>query len=158
MKLSKLSIRGRYFYSIKCLENAIGQSIDESLPKEIREVLLEFLKTARMDDWQEKAEDILPSVLRNVEEFRNSEKKDDIHLNNIKKFYTNQSKLNIEIIENLIWLGMANIYTSYDSALSMKYLEQIIEKLKETNIELPNVEHFKKYRIQGSNYWGDPII
>ena len=59
-----ISINGRYVYSYLCLRSAINESgLTEEIPEFLNNVLNEFVESDRLDLWQEKVDELLPSYI-----------------------------------------------------------------------------------------------
>lgn len=152
---SQISINGRFIYGYLCLNNAIKNSRSDELPFELEELCQEFVSTDKLDNWHTKVEDLLPSFLLDTVEIKG----EFFHLDTIEKiklYYQKQPLFIVNIIENLFWLGISNLYTSYRSDYSLKYLKIIIEKMNEYKLELPLFETIKNCSSSEKHGWGNP--
>jgi len=61
--LSSTSIRGRYAYSLLCLENAFRAEHVDLRDYQLLNVLWEFTNTTRLDLWEQEVRDIAPCCI-----------------------------------------------------------------------------------------------
>lgn len=69
-------------------------------------------------------------------------------------YYKTQPKIIIDLIENLIWLGMSNLYGAFDTNISLAYLNNIIELLSVYNVDLPSALFLSQYPVEDEGGWG----
>ena len=152
-KFSPISIRGRFIYGYLCLLNSIDHNKLIALPFELNELFQEFVSSNGLDEWHTKVEDVLPSFVLNVDEVNNEYFPLDV-VDRVKEYYTRQPSFFVDMIENLFWLGISNLYVAYSSENSFKYLKLILEKMNEQSIPLPDFEKVKECSITQSDSWG----
>lgn len=155
-KFHTLSIRGRYIYGYLCLQNVIELKHLDEVPEELDNVIREFLPTDRLDLWHEKAEELLPSVILNNEnarEFYEYNSYDSVL--KLKQYYEVQPQIICDIVEELIWLGISNLYGGFDTDISFGHLKVIIDLLVKCQIDLPDFNIVKTCSVVERNGWGD---
>lgn len=121
---------------------------------ELNELFKEFISSDRLDIWHTKVEDILPSFILDVEVINNEYFPANI-IEEIKCYYKKQPPFIVDIIENLFWLGISNLYSGYDSENSLKYLGLILEKMDEQSFALPDFEIIRGCSVNERHGWGE---
>ena len=145
------SISGRYIYGYFCLMSVIKAFRAETMPKDLNNILKEFVETDRLDEWHDKAELFLPSKILGVQSGNQiSASKLDI-----VRYYRTQPAIVRNVTEELFWLGMSNIHGKFDSDITFVHLVEIIELLRKHKISLPDIEVLKDYPVTQRNGWGD---
>lgn len=137
-----ISINGRYIYGYLCLLNVIEHRKYSSLPVELDELYNGFLYSDKLNEWHSKVELILPSfILGTNEEIAEYISIDTVR--RIKEYYEKQSLFFVEMIENLFWLGISNLYVGFNSENSLEYLDLIIISMNNHKIPLPDFEKIR---------------
>lgn len=153
-KFSLISIRGRFIYGYLCLMNSIDYNKLIPLPSELKELFQEFVSSDRLDEWHTKVEDILPSFVLDVDEVKNEYFPLDI-VDRIKDYYKKQPTFFVDMIDDLFWVGISNLYVAYSSESSLKYLELLLGKMNEQFVPLPDFGKVEKCSITQRHGWGE---
>lgn len=152
----KASIAGRYIYGYYCLMSVIQTLQLEQVPKPLDDTLKEFVETNRKDEWQDKIEVLLPSRILSNQSNNFSSENISVDLNKrIASYYLQQPEVVRSVIEELIWLGMSNLYGKFDSDVTFAYIVGIVELLEAEQINLPSVEILKSYPVTERKGWGN---
>jgi hypothetical protein len=153
-KFSSISIRGRFIYGYLCLINLIEYKKLISPPPELNELFQEFVYSDKLDEWHTKVEDILPSFILDIDEVKNEYFSIDI-VYRIKEYYKQHPSFLVDMIEDLFWLGISNLYVAYSSENSLKYLKLLLEKMNKQYAPLPDFKKIEKCSITQRNGWGE---
>lgn len=149
-----ISIRGRFIYGYLCFRNSIQNSNSNVIPLELNQLFEEFVVSEKLDAWHTKVEDVLPSFILNVEQ-PTTEYFDNSVVNKIKQYYCEQPPFIAEIIENLFWLGISNLYVAYSSENSLKYLKAILEIMDSESLPLPDFGVIERCSASQRHGWGE---
>ncbi|OOB81618.1 hypothetical protein BZL53_14525 [Flavobacterium columnare] len=153
-----ISITGRYIYGYLCLNASIVKNNETALPEDLNSLIKGFVETDSLDVWHENIEEIIPSfILNNSYDTGYYEIiSEDLYIL-LKEYYSNISKVTIDIIENLFTLGFSNLYGAFESNISLKYLHKIMEIMEMNNIPLPNYEIVKSCSVTERKGWGELV-
>lgn len=125
------------------------------LPISLENDLEEFVSSNLLDDWQAKIEEIIPSfILANVYSSRYFEYTTEENYIKLRSYYNCLDSNATTIIENIIWIGASNIYSNFDSNLSMEYFLKAIDIILGSNISLPEVSIVESLNISQDGGWG----
>jgi hypothetical protein len=153
-KFHRISITGRYIYGYLCLKQFILFEKLTPTPSALDGILCEFVRSNRLDVWHSKAEEVLPSnVLKEDSAINNLMTDSDFEP--IKEYYKCQPEDIITIYDELIWLGISNLYGRFDTDNSIRYLESIINILIEKKVELPPFFKVEKCSVTERKGWGE---
>lgn len=155
-KFHQISIKGRFIYGYLCLRNTIDEMKAQNLPYQLDEILCEFVSSNRLDLWQDRADKVLPSIIldeSNDEKYFESITHEIVLI--LRKYYQSQPPILNELIEELIDLGLANLYCGFDTDISFPYIEQIIKLMIEHNIELPDFQIVETCSVKERHGWGE---
>jgi len=156
--LHSVSIRGRYFYGYCCLLNTIQKYKLEPIYKPLDIILKSFVETDQLDDWQGRVDEFMPSRILEVDfPLIHCVASTDKKSNGLIKYYSEQPFVVLNIIEELIWLGISNLYGGFDSKHTFPYIKQIVKYLEEENIDLPNEGILKIFPVSEDRGWGERI-
>lgn len=154
-EFSNITIYGKFIYAYLCMETLIKHKKLSEVPPEIYDLCNEFLMSEMLDMWQSKAEEILPSYIIDVDIVKSGHYSKNT-IAKIKKYYISQPQLVSDILEDLLWIGISNIYVAYNPENSLKYLRKVINALKDKSIPLPPLRVIENCTVEGSNFWGKP--
>lgn len=130
-KLKKVSIRGRVAYCVCLCKEAL---IEEHISSELLTVALKkigtFCESDTLDIWEKEISEYMPCVLQdkknNFNTFENSSNPDALRL---KKEYERLPKYIVDMIDNTIEVGLANLYggTGIYSESSLKCCLDVVQ-------------------------------
>ncbi len=152
-----ISINGRYIYAYLCLRNSINTlSLNKEIPCLLNSVLVEFVESKRLDLWQEKVDEVMPSYILDKKHNKDAyEFIDYEQIIQIREYYLEQPQIIIDIYENIFWLGVSNLYGGFDTKITMPYLKGIISDLISFKINLPDMNIVKDCSILDHHGWGN---
>ncbi len=153
-KFDSISISGRYIYAYLCLLNAIKEQKLEPLPDELEDLIHEFVSSNLLDVWHGKVENILPSFILDDDNHENKHLSLKIVIK-IKGYYIRQPAFLVSIIDDLFWLGISNLYSSYKSEISFSYVIGIIETMNKEKISLPSFNKIENCSVEERKGWGE---
>jgi len=153
----QISITGRYIYCYLCLRNAVKSKGQENIPGFLDAILKTFTSSSRLDDWQGEVDEVRPSIVLNKEKDRNYYKLHSYEQVSELRYYYLKNTLVADIVENLIWLGISQLYVGFNSDSSFDYVQDIIDLLKDNKIELPNFSIISDCSVNVANGWGNSI-
>lgn len=153
---NKISISGRYIYGYKCLLSVVDQREKVKILGSLDDILKEFVSTNRLDKWHEKAEEIPPSVILNeklgVDYYEFIEYSMVLEL---REYYKFQCDDYLFILENLINIGVVNLYGAFSSEISLAPLKRIVERMTHSNRSLPKFESIENCSVTERKGWGE---
>lgn len=144
-----ISIRGRYIYGYLCLLELINNKKIEPLPIELKNLIYEFVSSNQLDIWHSKVEVIVPSFILGTTDIE-----EDLSVSNITSYYKKQPDFFNVVLEELFWIGISNLYGSFDNKISLQYLSTIFDILKKENISLPNYKIVEQCSVTQDRGWG----
>jgi len=156
-KFHQISITGRYIYCYLCLRNVIVIKSSESIPEFLDVVLKSYTNASRLDIWQNSTDEVLPSVILDQKNEANRFKVISYEQVLILRYYYSQNELVAKVIENLIWLGMSNLYGGFDSNITIEYVKDIIGLMNDNKIKLPDFAIINSCSVNERRGWGDLI-
>lgn len=71
------------------------------------------------------------------------------------EYYSSQPKIITEILEDLFWIGMSNLYGGFDSNISFPYIESIVLLMGENNIPYPDIDILTRFPSSDMGGWGE---
>lgn len=149
-----ISINGRFIYGYLCLLNTIEHCKYSSLPNELDALYNEFLYSDKLNEWHSKVEEILPSFILDtngeIPEYFSIET-----VQRIKEYYKKQPPFLVDMIENLFYLGISNLYVGFNSENSLQYLNLILQTMADHLIPLPDFEKIRYCSIADQEGWGN---
>ncbi|MGR7814561.1 hypothetical protein [Lacinutrix undariae] len=159
--LKKISIRGRFAYGMKCLEQYVKENeLKDELIVKILDNLWEFTNSDELDVWDEKISDLNPKHILNIQPEKIESEFPTITVNEyheLKKFYENSDTDFIIMVENVIEIGTGNLYGGIDEYSSWT-LEPTLEMIKSMNLKrIPNIKNFEFSKFSEDNGWGNKI-
>lgn len=154
IEFNKISIRGRFAYCMKCLEKSISKfGINNEYLAKLVNLMWKFVSSNQLDEWEETILDEFPE--------------EDDFWEFSKKFCFEEISLELQefiskLIINTIEVGRSNLYSGYNSDISMLYLKRVIYLMKLRYIDLPNINDYKRLKadIKDSTKdfgWGRPV-
>jgi len=153
----RISINGRYIYCYLCLNNAIVAKNLEDIPEFLDTILKTFPASSRLDDWQSEADEVMPSRLFEPQI-------DKTHYNAISqeqiltlKEYYQKNELAAILVETLLWLGISNLYGGFNSNITFKELESVIETMNDNKITLPDFSIVSSLSVDENSGWGNRV-
>ena len=156
-KLKRISIRGRMYLCLICIENAFKHhNINNDESKLIIKIIREFLDSDNLSDWEELANNIQPiNILDNKFNIYDFSFEHKIVLK-LKLFYAHIPRYLVEMIDYTLNVGLNNLYggTGEYSSLTLEPVLKVKEICKENNIEFPDINNFLKYSYQDNDGWG----
>ncbi len=165
-----VTIRGRFAYSICCIENAIEVMDKEGLEWfEVFEFLWLYPTANEIRDlglWHENESEFIPFCV--LEDLPYGKKMFD-HLTEekylrLQKIYNKCNPIICELIDITAWIGIQDLYGGVrnGSPTTLKYLGEVIEIMNKLKIPLPDKEFFKQFSYPLNpksdwEVWGDRI-
>ncbi len=136
--------------------NVISSKKAEQLPDELNDIISSFLPTDRLDLWQNKADEVLPPVVLNSDNkqefYKFVSNESIIH---IREYYKSQPAIILDVIENIIWLGLSNLYCGFNSNHTIEYIKDIIELMIKEGVDLPAFDKVKMLSVSERRGWGE---
>ena len=160
-KLKKISIRGRFAFGVKCIEQyAFEKNIDNKWIYKILETLWEFTNTDRLDIWDEKIEDLNPWNILEEHPDNNPSDYKTLSINEFNElyiFYNSLDKNFIDMIGNVIEIGTGNLYgaTGKFSLFSLKPTLEVLRIAKLEIKQIPDIKFFEFSKFSEENGWGN---
>ncbi|NCD71133.1 hypothetical protein [Mucilaginibacter agri] len=153
----QISINGRYIYCYLCLRNAIISKRLEDIPKFLKVILEKFTATSRLDEWQDGADDIMPSLILDDEDgIKHYKVISNEQALELQHYYL-KDKLVSDIIECLIWLGVSNLYGGFASKITFEEVKNVIELMSYNKIELPDFSIISSCSVNENGGWGNRV-
>ncbi|RFZ95135.1 hypothetical protein D0C36_06300 [Mucilaginibacter conchicola] len=156
-KFHQISINGRYIYCYLCLRKTVESRSLPDIPKVLDFILKDFTNSSRLDVWQDSANEVLPSWILDQEKNADNYKAISYEHALVLRRYYSESQLLTDVIENLIWLGMSNLYGRFDSKITFEYVKDIIELMTANNIQLPEFSVVSSHSVDENRGWGNPV-
>jgi hypothetical protein len=146
--LKKISIRGRLAYGATCLENALkhyGIKTD-LLEKEVLPLIWAFTSSTNLSEWDDAINEIDPVCVLDEND----------HNDPLLELYQNLPPEVVDMISDVIEIGTRNLYggTESYSPSTLETLNRIILKCMSLQINLPELEAFKKSSFSEYHGWG----
>ncbi|WP_409446088.1 hypothetical protein [Mariniflexile rhizosphaerae] len=161
--MKKISIRGRFAFGMKCLEQyAIENELSDKCINKIFDSLWEFTSSDELDIWEEKISDINPKYILNINPENIETEFPTITLDEyyeIKEFYKSSDKHFVSMVSEIIEIGVGNLYGGTDdySSWTLNPTLELI-KLAELNLkQIPKIENFEFSKFSEDNGWGNKI-
>ncbi|REC80459.1 hypothetical protein DRF60_01750 [Chryseobacterium elymi] len=154
----KISIRGRYIYGYLCLKKYMRDKGFQPLPNTLEKDIEEFVISGELDTWHENVEEVPPSIILNND--FNSEYYEIIdfnYYNELREYYLSLNQECLTLIDNLIPIGIGNLYGQFKSELTLDYLENIIEIMNYNKLELPKSDYIANLTVDQKNGWGNRV-
>jgi hypothetical protein len=143
-----ISIRGRLAYGMTCLEKlVINLNADNPLLQTIVfPKIWEFTSTEDMGEWEQNIRDVDPVCVL-----------DDTADSDLKALYNNLPNDIVSTIEDVIEIGIANIYggTGDNSPMTLEPLNSVIKTMTKLKVPLPDLRTFKKSSFSEFQGWGN---
>jgi hypothetical protein len=165
-----ITIRGRFAYSVCCIENAVEALDKSSLDwREVFDFLWRYPTSSEMKDlalWHENDMESIPfGVLEDIPyEKKMCEYLTEEKHNKLKSIYSNCNPIICDLIDKTASVGTLSLYGGVrdGSPITLKYLRDIIEIMNKAKIPLPDLEFFKQFSYNSNpktdwEVWGDTI-
>lgn len=159
-KISKISIRGRIAFVLKCLEIALQKhEINISILNDFTDKLWSFTTTIRFDIWHEQVKEYSPWVILDNQldvlndlKFVSPKEADDL-----KNIYTSLPDFIVKIIDICFWVGCHELYGTIKdfSPTTIDYVVDVINLMKNNNLNIPDIDAFEKYKFSEQKGWGN---
>lgn len=150
-----ISINGRFIYGYLCVRNAIAAKGLSLLPSTLDQLFHDFVLLTSLDEWQSKVDEILPSYLLDDERVKQMGYFEAAETEKIRTYYINQPAFLTELIDELLWIGLANLYGGYNSKFTMGYLKRILLIMTNNSIPLPYFDLIKHCLVSKDKGWGE---
>jgi hypothetical protein len=157
-KFHNISISGRFIYGYLCLKKAIKETGAGHLPDVLLELIYEFVSSNSLDSWQQRADEILPSTV--LEELNGENYFTFLNTETVlvfRKYYNTVPAIIRDLIEELLLLGMANLYCGYNSNITYQHVGEIITLMKDNKIELPEFSIVEHCSAEERHGWGERV-
>ncbi|WP_208094580.1 hypothetical protein [Mucilaginibacter agri] len=129
----------------------------EDIPVFLDNLLKEFTNSSKLQDWQDGADDIMPSRLFEEENDVNHYKViSRAQALNLKHYYL-KNELAAEIIEILTWVGISDLYVAFNSKKTFDCVMEVIEILNSNGVELPDFSIVSSCSINENGGWGNRV-
>ncbi|WP_064196771.1 MULTISPECIES: hypothetical protein [Emticicia] len=165
-----VTIRGRFAFSVCCIEKAIEHFKLEHLDwSELFELFWRYPISDKIKDlalWHEKEMECIPSCV--LEDLTYSQKmfsflNEEQHAK-FKALYQNSNNIILKIIDLTASVGTQSLYggVTDGSLITLVFLDEILNLMKSNQIKLPNIAFFQKFNYAknpSSDWivWGDSI-
>ncbi|SHE56156.1 hypothetical protein [Chryseobacterium takakiae] len=155
---NNISINGRYIYGYKCLLEFLKNKDLPRLPVRLEKDIEEFVSSNTLEFWHENIEEVLPTIiLNNTYDSGYYEIIEYNYYIELLEYYTGLNNECLTLIDNLLYIGINNLYGQFKSELTLNYLEDIILIMKRNQIELPQINHIFSLTIDQKNGWGNRV-
>lgn len=159
--IKKISIRGRMYFCLQCLQNAFGEKNrrDEKFIGLILKTVKDFLRSEELDKWEESAENILPVNLLDSKFNINDYTMDHSLVLKLKLFYEQLPPYLTDLIDYTLNVGLNNLYggTGEYSSFTLDPVLKVITICKQNNIKIPDISNFLKFSFNEEHGWGNTI-
>jgi hypothetical protein len=153
----QISIRGRYVYCYLCLKNTINNKSLEDIPEFLDVILRTFTMSSRLDDWQGEVDEVMTSIILDVQNAESYYKLiSNQQVLELRKYYL-KNMLVADMIENLIWLGISNLYGGFNSSNTFQYVKKTMNLMNDNRIELPDFSVISSCSVNDRGGWGNPV-
>lgn len=160
-----ISITGRYVYGHLCLNNLLDHFKCEPLPKFLGEHLRSFLTAAYLDEYFNVSYYLYGQEVFSTDNIERSgpveSGTDDTEhyvpemiLQELRRYSEICPETVSLVIDNLMWIGIANIYGGYRSEYTLPYLVSIVQTLEEEQVPLPDFKIVAQMSASDNNGWG----
>ena len=156
-ELKNISIRGRMAYLISSLENMLlyyNCNIDEW--KWLLKKIWSYTKTQYLDDWMYELAEYMPnSILEDTMD--DAEYITEEEFKYLYKLYINSNPEILLFLNIIFECGTCDLYAKLCdySINTLKKIEQAVDIMKKNNVDLIDIESFKKYSFNACNGWGN---
>lgn len=156
--IEKISLRARVAFIILCIENSLRKENSFIKWSKVLDVFWSQTSMQFVDEWLYEISKVMPDSIL-VDEYDENETISLKEYSELKILYRNSPKYIFELMEFAFECGTIDLYGSVDnnSDKTIAPVLKCIEIMKENNIELPNIELFKKYSISENGGWGNPF-
>lgn len=160
-KLKSISIRGRFAFGVKCLEQYVNENnIEGKWIDKLLNTLWEFTTSERLDLWDEKINDLDPWNILDTHPENKAEGYKSLtgkEFYDLKDFYASLDKGFVEMIGNTIEIGTRNLYggTGKFSNETLQPTLELTRVAKNLLNNIPKIEDFEFSRFSEQNGWGN---
>ncbi|SER52957.1 hypothetical protein SAMN04488559_101217 [Isobaculum melis] len=145
-KFESISINGRIAFAISCLEKVLDEeNIKNHLLIKNIDYFWEFVSSDSLDIW----DDQVSSFPTNLNDF--------IERYHLKNHKSDKVIIIFELFDLIIDIGRANLYGAFQSELTLKQLDKIIEIMTVNSYKLPNLLFFQKSKVTDYHGWGHRV-
>ena len=159
-----VSIRGRYLYGYCCLLNVIKQLGISPIYKPLDLALRNFIENDRLDYWEDVIVEFMPSDVLDLDfPLTQSVVLPANNSSELISYYAAQPIIILNIIEQLVWLGISNLYGAFDSKWTLSQILEIVKYVKENDIAFPDEMLLTMFPVSEDGGWGymrkiEPIL
>ncbi|MBD1373690.1 hypothetical protein IC620_15190 [Hazenella sp. IB182357] len=148
-ELQLISIRGRVAYVTTCVDTLCKRWEIKSftMNKFINE-MKNFTHTINIEEWDLIIRSYLPDE-DTLEDYAFTFGYETLSLD--------KQQVMFNVFEEFIDVGQGNMYSAYDSEITLEPLMNLIQILQENDIELPDIMPFKKSKATEQDGWGNPV-
>lgn len=161
-KLKKISIRGRVAYCICLCKAALKKEcIDSNLINTAFGKIGIFCESEALDVWENEVSEYMPCVLLDEKsDFSTFKYINEVTALGLKKEYASLPKYIVEMIDNTIEVGLANLYggTGMYSEPSLICSLDVIRLAISNNVCLLPLDDYFKYSFSDEFGWGEPFV
>ena len=160
-KIKDISIRGRFAFGVKCLEQYISENnIESKWIEKLLNTLWEFTSSERLDIWDEKIKELDPwNILDTHPDNKAGDYKtlSEKEFYELKGFYNSLDKEFINMVGNAIEIGTGNLYggTGEFSNETLQPTLELIKIAKNQLKNIPSMESFGFSKFSEKHGWGN---
>lgn len=142
-----ISITGRFAFGVTCLERLCEEwQVKNQKMNELIELMWTFTSSDDLSVWDRHIYEVLPDYKYEVPtklgyEFLHKDRK----------------KILTDVILEVVEIGMANSYGGFESEYTMRPTIKVANLLEANNIELPDLNPFKKSKVTEFHGWGNRV-
>ncbi|WP_315121169.1 hypothetical protein [uncultured Clostridium sp.] len=147
LDFNNISIRGRFVFAVECLLKVINKFHIVTNFDTFVDNLLEFTNCSKMELWETKIIILLPEELNNDTLSYDLDYDEDIG--------EEEQQLLTEVFLEVLNVGRANLYKSFESDITLRHVMNIVNLLNENNIELPSIDKIRFSMVSENDGWGN---
>lgn len=161
-KLKKISIRGRVAYCICLCKAALKKEFIESILLDVVfKKIGSFCEIGTLDVWENDVSEYMPCVLLDEKlDFSTFKYISEATALELKEHYESVPKYIVEMIDNTIEVGLANLYagTGMYSESSLICCLDVMKLCISNNVYLLPLDDYLKYSFGHKNGWGERFV
>jgi hypothetical protein len=148
-KIETISIRGRLAFGATCFERALKHY--NARTEQMNKLLLaiwQFTASEKLDQWEQNMRKFLVDDYQ-LQEFS--------HKYDVSFLQEKEQQFLYELIDNVIEIGMGNLYAGYVSKYTLNPTIKVAELMEREGIALPTLENFKRSKASEAHGWGNCV-
>jgi hypothetical protein len=153
-----ISIRGRFAFGALCIENAFEKErIAGDVPKQLLTEIWQYTATDRLDNWEERINNIAPVCLLDDKfDINTFNSFTPIQILQFKAFFESLPAYIVDIVDFTIEIGVSNIYggTGAYSETTLGHLMQVVNVASLHDVRIPDHNLFHQFPFSEVHGWG----